>query len=189
MNFDWFIWLMHNSWDQTNYGLREFDRTQNPWFATMRERSQHMFVPDFFFFSNKVKCHSLSASLPRHATSYAIKQDTGTSISYDSKSFVIPETMWRSRRSSSSSSHKRHQLLDKLNRKPSVFGEPIDDCRDLDLTSPQSQSRAFEDSTRRFTIFSIVLGLVLFCVICFSIYQRANLFYNYWLNILWLYIF
>ena len=89
--------------------------------------------------------------------------------------------MWRSRRSSSSSSYKRHQIQEKLNisrRRSSVFGDVTDE-REIILTLPASPSRAFQDSTWRFTVFSIVLGVVIFLVVCFSFYQRVK--YILWL--------
>lgn len=90
--------------------------------------------------------------------------------------FTATSIMWRSRRSSSSSTYKRHQIQEKLNisrRRSSVFGDVTDE-REVILPLPTSQSRAFQDSTWRFTVFSIVLGLVIFIVICFSFYQRIK---------------
>ena len=96
-------------------------------------------------------------------------------------SVLFLAAMWRSRRSSSSSSYKRHQIQEKLNisrRRSSVFGDVTDE-REIILTLPASPSRAFQDSTWRFTVFSIVLGVVIFLVVCFSFYQRVK--YILWL--------
>lgn len=105
-------------------------------------------------------------------------------LCYFTRHFVFTATsiMWRSRRSSSSSTFKRHQIQEKLNisrRRSSVFGDVTDE-REVTLPLPTSPSRSYQDSTWRFTVFSIVLGLVIFIVICFSFYQRIK--YILWIN-------